>query len=100
MESMLNRMKNKVISIVAPDLPALPNSGGNVGGGSGNATHNHQHQHNHHQQHYHGTTNSRQLPEKFTYARPGSYLVNRNADAILTLRFSLYLCRILAIDDL
>lgn len=49
MESMLSRMKNKVISIVAPDLPALP------------ATNSHH------------PSNSRVLPEKFTYARPGMF---------------------------
>lgn len=48
---MLNRMKNKVISIVAPDLPALPSPGSHSGGASGSS--------------------NRHLPEKFAYARPG-----------------------------
>lgn len=60
MENMLNRMKNKVISIVAPD-PALPSS---------SSSHSVQHAHNH------STINSNKvLPEKFSYARPGMFMI-------------------------
>lgn len=50
-------MKNKVISIVAPDLPALPSVPGSHGSGSSSGS---------------GYGNNRHLPEKFPYARPGN----------------------------
>lgn len=57
---MLNRMKNKVISIVAPDLPALPAASG--------------HHSSHHYPHSSNSHANRSLPEKFPYARPGKFL--------------------------
>ncbi|KAL1398500.1 hypothetical protein pipiens_008917 [Culex pipiens pipiens] len=58
---MFNRLKNRVLTVVGPDIPALPSSGTGSGGGSSG--------HHHHgrggDDHHKGS-----LPEKFRYARP------------------------------
>lgn len=48
---MFNRLKNRVLTAVSPDIPALPS----------NHSHHQLFNHNHH---------SRNLPDKFIYARP------------------------------
>lgn len=54
---MFNRIKNRVITYVSPDIPALP---------ANSSTSSH---HSHHNHQYNGNYN-KSLPEKFTYARP------------------------------
>ncbi|KXJ75838.1 hypothetical protein RP20_CCG010947 [Aedes albopictus] len=56
---MFNRLKNRVLTVVGPDLPALPST---VGLGSGSSHHGHSRDSDHG-----GKGN---LPEKFRYARP------------------------------
>ncbi|XP_053691643.1 protein phosphatase 1H [Sabethes cyaneus] len=57
---MFTRLRNRVLTVVGPDIPALPSSGGSGGGSSGSAHHGGRDDHG-------GKGN---LPEKFRYARP------------------------------
>ncbi|XP_055524281.1 protein phosphatase 1H [Wyeomyia smithii] len=57
---MFTRLRNRVLTVVGPDIPALPSSGGSSGGSSGVAHHGGRDDHG-------GKGN---LPEKFRYARP------------------------------
>ncbi|XP_055616164.1 protein phosphatase 1H [Toxorhynchites rutilus septentrionalis] len=58
---MFNRLKNRVLTVVGPDIPALPSSGGGASsGGSG--------YHHGRDSGDHGSKGN--LPEKFRYARP------------------------------
>ncbi|XP_065083419.1 protein phosphatase 1H [Ochlerotatus camptorhynchus] len=57
---MFNRLKNRMMTVVGPDLPALPSSGGGSSSSSG--------YHGHSRDGDHGGKGN--LPEKFRYARP------------------------------
>lgn len=59
---MFNRLKNRVLTVVGPDIPALPSSGTGSGGGSSSGHHHHGRGGD---DHHKGS-----LPEKFRYARP------------------------------
>lgn len=70
---MFNRLKNRVLSVVTPDLPALP------GANSSSLFTNHQQQHLQNPQSYtrgsssssRHNANPHNLPDKFAYSRPG-----------------------------
>ncbi|XP_055590880.1 protein phosphatase 1H [Uranotaenia lowii] len=57
---MFNRLKNRVLTVVGPDIPALPSTGSGHGSSGG-------YSHRHHHDDHGGKGN---LPEKFRYARP------------------------------
>lgn len=75
---MFNRLKNRVLSVVTPDIPALP-----AASGSGAAFTNHQQQHLQNPHNYtrggssgsssssRHNANPHNLPDKFAYSRPG-----------------------------
>lgn len=63
---MFNRLKNRVLSAVSPDMPALPVATSSFTGSGG---HNHQHHHHHHGSSRHNQ-NPHNLPDKFAYQRP------------------------------